>query len=248
MTAPGRPVTTQLRRLHRLAGVWAAAFLAFLAISGIALNHARAIGLDGRVLRSPLIARLYGFGPRQPPAAFALTRGLFVAGPDRWWIVDRAVPALNGEVVGAVQIGEVIYVATPETIALYLPDGRLIDRTGADALPSRPIHRIGRVGQDLAIETPGGAFVSADALAWTTPAAPPDGAVWAAPSGAPLPPAALAQLAPGVSAEQLLRDVHSGRIVGPLGPIVVDLAGIAALGLAASGAWLYVRPRRGAAS
>jgi uncharacterized iron-regulated membrane protein len=242
VTGSIRSGPSQLRRLHRLAGVWAAAFLAFLAATGMALNHAHLLGLDRAVLRSTLITGVYGMGPRQRPEAYALDEGLFIAGPDRWWISDRSVPAAGADVVGALELGGVIYVATPDAIALYLPDGGLVDRVSADMLPGRPIRRLGRLAERLAIDTPKGVLASADALSWTAPPASEGAPAWATPSSAPPPAAALAELAPGVSAEQLLRDLHSGRIVGPVGPLLVDLTGLVALGLAASGVWLYFRP------
>lgn len=47
-----------------------------------------------------------------------------------------------------------------------------------------------------------------------------------------------------ISAERIVLDVHSGRILGPAGPYLMDGAAIALLLLAASGIWGWARIRR----
>jgi hypothetical protein len=50
---------------------------------------------------------------------------------------------------------------------------------------------------------------------------------------------------PGISLERLLADLHSGRILGREGPLLVDLLGLALAALGLSGTWVFARsPRR----
>jgi uncharacterized iron-regulated membrane protein len=46
---------------------------------------------------------------------------------------------------------------------------------------------------------------------------------------------------PSVAVEQLLIDMHSGRLFGRFGPYVIDLVGLAALWLSISGVWMMWR-------
>jgi hypothetical protein len=48
----------------------------------------------------------------------------------------------------------------------------------------------------------------------------------------------------GVSAKQLLSDMHHGRILGPAGVWLIDILSVLMLILALSGLWLWVKPRK----
>jgi hypothetical protein len=50
-------------------------------------------------------------------------------------------------------------------------------------------------------------------------------------------------LTPGVSVQQLLLDLHSGRFAGRYGPLVVDLLALLLAILSLTGAWLFLVPR-----
>ena len=52
------------------------------------------------------------------------------------------------------------------------------------------------------------------------------------------------RLTPGISAETLLLDIHSGRIVGAWGPLLVDIVALVLTGLAISGAVVFFRSHR----
>ena len=50
-------------------------------------------------------------------------------------------------------------------------------------------------------------------------------------------------LAPGISVEQLLLDLHSGRFAGRYGPVFVDLLALLLAAVSLTGAWLFLVPR-----
>jgi uncharacterized iron-regulated membrane protein len=52
------------------------------------------------------------------------------------------------------------------------------------------------------------------------------------------------KLVPGIPVERLIADVHSGRIFGREGPLVVDALGLALALLGVSGTWMFARARR----
>jgi uncharacterized iron-regulated membrane protein len=50
-------------------------------------------------------------------------------------------------------------------------------------------------------------------------------------------------LTPGVSVQQLLLDLHSGRFAGRYGPVFVDLLALLLATVSVTGAWLFLVPR-----
>ena len=52
-----------------------------------------------------------------------------------------------------------------------------------------------------------------------------------------------ADLPVGISIERLLQDLHSGRLFGIFGVILMDLASVALVLLALTGCWVWLRKR-----
>jgi hypothetical protein len=51
------------------------------------------------------------------------------------------------------------------------------------------------------------------------------------------------RLAPGISLQRVLLDLHSGRFLGRFGPLFFDLVATFLTILALSGAWMFLAPR-----
>jgi hypothetical protein len=143
-----------------------------------------------------------------------------------------------------VEFGGMRYLATSTTIRIYQPDGTLVDKMTSSALPSATLQRIGKVSGLLLLQTPQGVFSSADGLDWKP--AEKLTVEWSRPQ--PLPPAIKAQIAgyfsPSLPLERILLDIHSGRILGRHGPLMMDLAAFALIVLSLSGVWIYLRSIR----
>lgn len=236
--------TRLLRRWHKRLGVLAAVFFTFLAVTGLALNHGDALGMDGTQVRAAWLMAWYGLKPTVPEQAFVQEGMVFCWQGDTWVLAGKRLNAGHGEPVGAVRIGEQIWIATAEEIRLYDREGRLVDKVERDLLPATPIRRIGiRNGQLVATAGPA-IYASADGIAWERQAS--DATVnWVRLS--PLPPALQQELsplfAPSLPLQRIVADVHSGRIFGRYGVFFTDiLAGILIL-LAGSGLWMHVGSR-----
>jgi len=91
------------------------------------------------------------------------------------------------------------------------------------------------------VRTASGTFESSDALSWQRAAR--DAFVWSSP--ADLSPDERERFAgmlqPGISVQRLLLDLHSGRIAGRSGPLVMDLIAVFLGVLSLSGAWLFFK-------
>lgn len=231
-----------LRRWHARVGAVAALFLIFLVLSGLALNHSDALGLDRLEVKWPGLMAWYGLKAVCPPQGYPVGSSFFAWQRGKWTLRGARVASGSGEPVGAVEAARLVYVATSRGLYLYQPDGRLVDRMEGDALPGLPVTRLGRVGSRVALEAGGQSYTSADGLDWEKLASSAP-VVWA--RLAPIPKAEQERLAPlfspELSLERVLLDFHSGRIFGRYGPLAVDLLALALLALGLTGLWMYWR-------
>ena len=110
-----------------------------------------------------------------------------------------------------------------------------------------PLQRLGRSADALVIETAGGRL-RFDHASGSFNALAADATIdWSA--AAPLPDELIATVAAGyrgegVSYERLLLDLHSGRLFGRIGSLVVDGAALCLLVLALTGAYMWFKFKR----
>ena len=134
-------------------------------------------------------------------------------------------------------------VASEATLYVYRENGELIERLGPGALPGSPVRAIGSGAGGIVLRTPSGIFASADAVSWRPGSE--RSVRWSAPADLSISEQQAYEeaLAPGISLEQLLLDLHSGRFAGRYGPLVVDLLALLLAILSLTGAWLFLVPR-----
>lgn len=230
-----------LTRLHRYAGITAALFTILLAVTGLLLQHAPALGLDRARVGSAAVARWLGLEV-SPVRAWRVDDRWLIAAGDGLWLDEERLGDSAGRVQAAVATGFGVAVAVGGDVRLFRDDGRPIDRLRAGAgLPAR-VGRLGRtadgrivLGADdrrwvaredwLAFQPYDG-----DGVRWQRPAEPPRRLTAAVRRG---------ELARSVDWERLLLAVHSGRLGGGIGSVVMDLAAVALLVLAGSGLYLW---------
>ena len=232
-----------LRRWHARIGFVAVIFFLFLAVTGFVLNHTKDLRLDAQYVHSAWLARWYGIAPERPREAFHSGRNDLVAANGRWLLNGRLSGEQYPQPLGLVELSDMVVVASSAALYVYRKDGALIERLDRSALPGAPVQAIGTGERHVVLRTASGTFESADALSWRP--APRDGVAWSAP--AELSAAERERYAdllePGVSVQQLLLDLHSGRFAGRYGPLVVDILAVLLAVLSVSGAWLFLKPR-----
>ncbi len=247
---PRRGGNGVLRRWHRRLGVAAAVVVSIMVLTGLALNHAGEWGLSTLRLRGlaadPFLSLL-----DERAALLDRPNGPQLPWIDGWLVIpDRERIHALDDPVGALAVSDGFLVAARETILLFTPDGRLVERMGAALLPGTIV----ALGKDRAdrpvLRTTSGLFRFDPDLGAATPFAGSTAAVaWA---GAPRPPANAqerrmlrhAARLVGVPLIDVLAAVHSGRIFGLPGRLVSDIVALALLYLAASGLVLAHRRKR----
>ena len=233
-------------RWHRRIGLAAAILVLLLAVTGILLSHGEAFGLHRVHVTTPWIVRLYDARPSVPPRASRAGAHWVLWIDGRIFLDGVATEGRLDGLVGAVEGPGVIAVAGPEALLLLMPAGALVERIGPEGLPGR-IARIGR-GADGAIvlATSHGSFATRDGLdfvplpessdiRWDDPVTPVPAAALA--------PALAAFRGDGVPLHRIVADLHSGRVLGAVGPYLMDAAAIALILLAGSGLVLWRRRR-----
>jgi hypothetical protein len=232
-----------LRRWHARIGFSAMLFFLILAVTGLVLNHGHGLGLDGRYVHADWLAHWYGLKSEPPREAFRSGNHGLVAANGRWLLDGRVSGETLPQPVGLIELAGTVVVASDAALYVYRTDGELIDRLGPDTLPGIPVQAIGSSAHRFVLRTASGNFTSADTLSWQ-PASRPD-ITWSVPVrlSAGEQQAYERALAPGISVQQLLLDLHSGRFAGRYGPLVVDLLAVMLSILSLTGAWLFLVPR-----
>ena len=233
-----------LRRWHARIGFAAVLFFFILAATGFVLNHGNDLGLDAKYVHARWLARWYGLKAESPHQAFRSARHDLVAANGRWLFDGRISGEKYPQPVGLVELSDRVVVASDLVLYVYRGDGTLIERLERSALPGVPVQAIGSSAQKLVLRTASGRFASADTLSWRP--APRKEVAWSAPVEISVAEGLAYDeaLAPGVSVQQLLLDLHSGRFAGRYGPLVVDLLAVLLAVLSLSGVWLFLRPRQ----
>jgi PepSY-associated TM region len=239
-----RRVGGRLRHWHATAGICAALFLLLLLGTGLALNHTQALRLDSRPVNAPWLMRWYGLHASMPSTGYALGSEYLAWDAQRWVLGAKLLGEKLPQPVGAVSVADTHYIASRGALFLYTREGRLIDRLEKDSLPGAPIERLGRADDEVVLQTAQGVFATNDGLNWRTFSGAVPG--WSLPE--PLPEAIrqglAAAFAPSLPLERVLLDLHSGRLFGRYGPLVVDVVALLLGALALSGTWIYIRSAR----
>jgi hypothetical protein len=231
---------------HRYLGLGLAVFVALLAVSGIALNHSHALGLDSRYVGSDWLLDRYAISAPRQTIGFAAAGHWISQVEDIVFFDDRELVRDSGRLVGAVALDDAMVVALANRILLLTGDGAVVESITDLAGAPLEVQAIGRAGTELIVRTATGDF-AADAalLAWQT-LEPPATVKWSHRTAVP------AALAAGIASryrgsvlsyERVLMDVHSGRILGGWGVYLVDAVAVSFMVLALLGIWTWAARR-----
>lgn len=249
-----------VRHWHARAGVLMAIFFLSLAISGLALNHTDTLNLAKQHVSASWLMRWYGLEPSVPTRGYLFKHGYFAAANGRWVMDGHILAVANQVPVGAITWGDMRAIASADSLYMYFPDGQLVDKLSGSALPDRPIEQIGVLDSgvlpQLVLKTSQGNFITNDGLTWRVLGVNQSGAsdlpenpsqiAWSSEEALPSSLSATLHEAfgPSLPLERIVLDIHSGRIFGRYGPILMDVAALGLIILSLSGVWIYFRTVR----
>lgn len=236
-----------LSKWHRRLGIIAAVFVVVLSITGIALQHAPAFGLDRTPLGSATLARWFG-ADAPSITAFRIDDQWVSAAGDGLWLDDQRIASIDPtRPKGAVATGfGFVLVGGDGSATLFNASGQRLEHLYPSSGLPGPVERIGRDSKGrIVIESEHRIWgVGRDWLEFT----PRDDVSVEWPVAEALPEELSdriqeAELARAVTWERLILEIHSGRLAGPVGVFVMDAAALLLLVLAITGIILWRRRR-----
>jgi hypothetical protein len=248
---PTKNIIAVLREWHSRAGLVGFAFLIWLALTGVLLTRSVEFGFDTTRVDWPWLMKMYGLHAEPPQSGFR-AGSHWLASTNDYTLIDgkplaTQIGAPLGFVAGGTPEQPIVYVAGPASVVLLTPAGERVDELTPPILPISTVRRIGTLKRDpsvIAVQDLD-AYQSADEGNSWTPVAPGD-VEWSqtqalndAERQQTLPYAK-----PRIIVEQLLIDLHSGRLFGPIGAWLITIIGFVAMALAISGIWMWWRIRK----
>ncbi|MCG2634017.1 MAG: PepSY domain-containing protein [Gammaproteobacteria bacterium] len=227
--------------MHKQVGIWLLVWVVWMVASGLMMNHAPALGLAEINVRPALLT----VGQRQPPPERETTYqlgGTLITQLDRsLYRDDQILDQCEEALVGAVALPDFGVVACGGRLLLLSNAGEIVEVTSASDLGLGSITAVAvDEGGRLLIRSPRGAQrADADLLSFTPVTGLAD---WVQPVELPevLRAKLLAQQG-GISWARWLSDLHSGRLFGRYGPLVVDGLALLLLLVSVTGYLLHRR-------
>jgi hypothetical protein len=230
---------------HRYIGAGAFLLLVLAALTGLALNHTEALGLERRYLSVDWLLDWYGIEAPTPGPSYSVAGHRLTPVGDHVYLNTTPLETpLSGPLAGAIHTNGLTLMATREDIAVLAPGGRLIERLDARTAFGGSIERLGVDASGRAIVGTPDATLRGDQALLRWSRAGGEGITWS--KSDPLPAALGRRLAEierrrVLDLERLMLDLHSGRILGRFGPLLMDAAAVVMLILGITGLTLWFR-------
>lgn len=235
----------RLSRWHRWLGITVALFVLMLAVTGLLLNHTEPLRLDKKYVDSEWLLDWYGIQPQHSPVSYPAGRHWVTQVNGQLYYDDKLLARGVDQLVGAVRLGRFIVVAADTDLYLLLDDGRLVEKLdGVEGVPSG-MRAIGLDAQGVLIiraahdvysvddlDTLEWQHTSAEQVEWSESAQPP---------AAHMDTVLKLYRGSGLAFERVLLDLHSGRIAGDFGVLLIDLVAVLFCGLGITGMIMWFR-------
>ena len=234
-------MAAKLHKWHRRIGLLASAFIIFLVLTGIALQHSDDLGLPTKYLTSTWLLNNYGIKPN-PITTYQLGNQTISHAGATIYLSGKPITHEIDLVLGAIQQQNEIIIATSDSLIILNLNGEIIDEiTLHDGLQEAPKGIALSVNNTPVVRGLNTYWESVEDLTrWEKFQGPHPH--WVEPT-ITLP--ALKQvieshdMSQQISLERFLLDAHSGRVFGKYGIYIIDAAAILLLILSITGIWLW---------
>ncbi len=239
-------MAAKLHKWHRRIGLLASAFIVFLVITGIALQHSDDFNLNTQYLSSSWLLKYYGIKPN-PITTYQLGNQTISHAGESVYLsgkpITHEVTAIHGAIKHVADTNSEIIIASLNSLIVIDLEGHIIDEiTTQDGLQEAPIGIALSKNNTPVVRGINTYWESlGDLTSWQKLQGPHPR--WVAPA-ITLP--ALRQvieshdMSKQINLERFLLDAHSGRVFGKFGIYIIDVAAILLLILSITGIWLWV--------
>jgi hypothetical protein len=235
-----------LARWHRIIGMFSAALVLLLAVTGMLINHTDALGLDKHYVSSGALLTWYGVSAPAISVSYPVGDAWITQMEDRLYYNEKEIGGRYARLLGAVVLNDSVVVGLEEAVLVLDRQGDIVEEIRAPQGLPEGIQALGESDGKVAVRGARGPYVADKALVrWQH--VPNRKVRWAIGVATP----GRLQQSIGqqyrnkiLSVERVVRDVHNGRILGSWGHLLMDAAAVAFSVLALSGLWLWWRRRQ----
>lgn len=223
-------------------------FVLFLSVSGIALNHTGDLRLDSRHVSWSWLLDAYGLDVPAPSASFADSVHRATLLGERLFLDGRDTGQRESTLTGIASLGPLVLIGGKQTAYLLTADGEFVEAIDLGAELDGQIEQVGRTGDQAVLQSVGKLYRSDREVAefeFTNEVTVDHWSVDTPPEASEMEVLEAAWRGRGLTVERVLLDLHSGRILGKVGPLLTDLVAVFLIVLSLSGLVLSrVRNRR----
>jgi len=239
-------MAAKLLKWHRRIGLIASAFIIFLVVTGIVLQHSDDLNLPTNYLANSWLLNHYGIKPN-PITTYQLGNQTISHAGESIYLSGKPINAHAQASLGAILLNSEIVIATPTSLIVIDKKGNVLDEiTTKDGLNEFPLGIALSKNRTPVLRGVNTYWEGNISLTNWQPLAGPH-PNWIAPT-ITLP--ALKQvvekqdMSQQISLERFILDAHSGRLFGQYGIYIIDLAAILLLVLSVTGIWLWATRRQ----
>ena len=229
-------------------GVVSALFVIVLSFSGLLLHYSPSLSLDNRFLSSTALLRWYAIEVPEISSSYSSNSQRASLIGDALYFNELRVPGSFNTLVGMIDTEFGYAIATENQLVLITEQGELIGILGSLVGVPSGITRIGSdLTGELILDRSSQLIVAdLDALTWSASPHVDTSVQWnenSQPDARLIASIRNDYASSLLSWERLILDIHSGRLLGNLGVILVDLMAILFILVATTGIWVWSKRR-----
>lgn len=231
-------------RWHRRVGLVVSVVVLNLCLTGVLLNHTEFFKLQDIPVHNSIILSLYGI---QPPAVIAQSTDVGWVGQldaKMLYIGDHSLGVCDGVFKGAVTLRAYgsLLIACESELLIVSSDFSIHERIGSIFQLPTPVEQLGVCGEDVCFISNDQVYLAdLEKLQWSNI----DRQLFSEIRVSDEIPTYHREIwltnyqGSAINWERFFLDIHSGRIFGSLGVLIVDLSAILLIVLVVSGVWLW---------
>ena len=239
------------RKWHRKLGAFAAFFIIYLSVTGVALNHTDGLSLAHQPIKSTWLLDHYGIAAPQDIRFYQ--QGKIQVTNKSVWLQGQLLFESDVDVISVGRLTlkhnqqSVFVIATRQSILLFNLEGELVDMLGVESGVPKMIKAMSINAAQVIIESANGYYqTDSDFFAWQI-VQPINMPKWLQPelaSDDQIQQAELLYRAQFLTLERIILDSHSGRFFGDIGVFFMDFIALLLVLLSITGLYLWLKHSR----